>query len=357
MRCALLEDQTPNGWSLVYMCHKGGPVELETYLAEQSQRGRWSGAVFVSRGGQTMLDRAYGVADRRTRRPNTLQTAFQIASVSKQFTAAAILLLQEQGQLSVQDHIAAWVPECPAEWEPITVHHLLTHTSGIGHWRDFPELSLYAPITREHLLSIFAERPLKFSPGSGWAYSSPAYVLLAHIVEQITGELYAAFLQRRLFQPLGLADTGAGNRAPRPDRQALGYAKGKPLPSFELDTVGVGAGDIWSTTHDLARWDAALATPGLLLSEASLRAMFAAYAAVPDDFADVPGTSYGYGWCLTEFGGHPARFHPGDNAGFNSVNIQLPDQQALIILLSNDENSDLASISLHLIGELVGDQR
>jgi CubicO group peptidase (beta-lactamase class C family) len=328
-------------------------VELDRYLAEQHRQGRWSGAVFVSYAGQDLLDTAYGIADRETGRPNTPRTGFQIASISKQFTAAAILLLQEQKRLSVQASLAAWVPECPAEWEPITVHHLLTHTSGIGHWRDFPELNLYTPTTRENLLHLFSARPLLFPPGAGWAYSSPGYVLLAHIVEQSSGESYATFMQRSLFQPLGLTSTTTGTHAPGPEQLAVGHEHGKPLPSFDLDTVSIGAGDIWSTTHDLARWDAALVMPGLILSEPSLQAMFAAHTPVPDDFARVPGAGYGYGWCLAEMGGQQARFHPGDNSGFNAVNIQLPYQQALVILLSNDEDSDIPAISLRLVGELL----
>ena len=329
-------------------------VDLEAYLAQQSQQGRFSGSVLLSQDRQRLIDRGYGAADRGTGRPNTPQTAFQICSVSKQFAAAAVLVLCEQGALSVQDRIRAWLPECPGEWEPITVHQLLTHTSGLGHWRDFPELNLFAPITRDHLLRLFYQRPLRFPPGSGWAYSSPGYVLVAHIVEQVSGEPYAAFLHRRIFQPLGMAHTGAGNRAPHPEQQACGYAGGEPVVSFELATVSIGAGDLWSTTRDLARWDAALATPGRLLSAASLQAMFTPHAAVPDFQAAFPGTQYGYGWYLAEVERRRVRYHPGDNPGFSSLNVQVPDRKALAILLSNDEHSDLMGISLRLVGALLG---
>jgi CubicO group peptidase (beta-lactamase class C family) len=198
------------------------PFDCATVLRKRSHQGRLSGSVLVHWQGETLLDRGYGLADTASGRPNTPATAFQLASVSKQFTAAAILLLQEQRVLSVHDSVRAWVPDCPAAWEPITLHHLLTHTSGLGHWLDIPALSLFAPMPRARLLSLFEQCPRKFPPGEGWAYSSPAYVLLAFAVERAAGAPYAAFLQRAIFQPLGMASSGAGNQAPQPNRQALG---------------------------------------------------------------------------------------------------------------------------------------
>ena len=157
-------------------------MDLHAYLSEESERGRFSGSVLITQRGTRLLEGGYGEADRKRLLPNTPRTEFQIASVSKQFTAAAILLLQERGALSVQDRVCAWLPGCPEIWEPITVHHLLTHTSGIGHWRDFPDLSLFAPNTPEGVIETFRRGALTFSPGTGWSYSSPAYVFLARIV-------------------------------------------------------------------------------------------------------------------------------------------------------------------------------
>jgi CubicO group peptidase (beta-lactamase class C family) len=329
-------------------------VDLEASLAKQSQQGRLSGSVFVRRADKTLLDAGYGLAEHGTARPNTPETTFQIASISKQFAAATILLLQERGALSVHDTLSRWLPECPAEWKPITLHHLLTHTSGIGHWQDLPALSLNQPISRTDLLRTFQQRPLKFPPGSGWAYSSPGYVLLAHIVEQVSGDSYARFVQRTIFHPLGMVSARAGNHAPQPERQAIGYAGKKPLPSFDLDTVSIGAGDVWSTSRDLARWDTALTTPGLLLSAESLRAMFSSHADVTDGFSELPGARYGYGWLIAEVGGRQAYFHPGDNAGFAALNIFLPASDAILILLSNDEDTDLWKLSRRMLRMALG---
>lgn len=330
-------------------------MDLDAYLSSQSERGRWRGSVLVRRAGETLLDASYGLADRATGRANTPETTFQIASVSKQFAAAAILLLQEGGALSVRDPLRRWLPDCQEAWRPITVHHLLTHTSGIGHWHDFPTLSLTQPISREELLRVFQRGPLKFAPGGGWAYSSPGYALLAHIVEQISGEPYAGFLRRAIFAPLGMAESGAGNHAPHPERQAVGYAGETPLPSFDLDTVSVGAGDVWSTARDLARWDAAVMAPGRPLDAASLRAMFTPYAAVADDFIELPGARYGYGWVIAELGGQTLYLHPGDNSGFQALNVVAPASDSMLILLANDEHVALEEIARHVLREVFGD--
>lgn len=327
----------------------------DAYLAEQNQFAQFHGTALVRHGGETLLDRGYGAADRAQGRPNMPETIFQLASISKQFTAAATLLLQERGALSVGDRIQRWLPDCPTTWEPITLHQLLTHTSGIGHWEDFPDLSLFAPTTWDNLLHIFQGLPLKFPPGNGWAYSSPAFVLLAHIVEQVTGKPYAAFLQQEIFQPLGMSSTGAGNQSPHPDRQALGYAGAgeEPSPSFELDVAGKGAGDVWATTHDLARWNAALGEPGFL-SQALLQAMFAPHAHVPEDLAGVPGLHYGYGWFVGEVEGRQWQFHTGGNAGFATVSVLVPAHQSMVILLANDESCETWAMSRRIVAEMLG---
>lgn len=317
-------------------------------LSESVTQARFRGVLFVRRANQIVIEAGYGLADRRTARPNTPTTSFQIASVSKQFTAAAILLLQEQGLLSVHDPLKRWLPECPAEWQSITVHHLLTHTSGIGHWQDFPQLSLYHPMARTDILAIFQQGPLKFAPGTAWAYSSPGYVLLAHIVEHVTSEPYAQFMQRRIFDPLSMSRSSVGSRSSHPEQQAVGYEGNKERPSFELDTVGIGAGDVWATANDLGRWNQALLSPGQLLTAESLTLMFASHASVPDVVSEMHDASYGYGWFLAEIGGHHVRLHPGDNSGFGALNLLVPEQALSIILLSNNENCDLWSLGKKL---------
>jgi CubicO group peptidase (beta-lactamase class C family) len=313
----------------------------------------FTGSALARHGEETLLNAACGLADRERAIPNRPDTEFQIASISKQFTAAAILLLQERGALSVQDPICRWLADCPVLWNPITIHHLLTHTSGIGHWPDFPELSLFEANTPERVIETFQHGALKFSPGADWSYSSPAYVLLAHIVERVSGERYADFLRQTIFQPLGMTSTGAGNRAPDPSRQAAGYEGTQPVRSFELDVVGMGAGDVWSTVGDMARWDRAVNAPGLLRAP-TLQAMFSPYATTTQPLPDGSPTEYGYGWSLGELAGHRLTFHTGGNAGFQSVNARLGDGDTILIILSNDQSADLEGITMHLAEGLLG---
>jgi CubicO group peptidase (beta-lactamase class C family) len=312
-------------------------------------QAQFHGVLFVRQANTTVIEAGYGWANHRTGRPNTPETTFQIASVSKQLTAAAILLLQEQGTLSVHDPLTRWLSECPVEWQSITVHHLLMHTSGIGHWEDFPQLSLYHPLARENLLAIFQQLPLKFAPGTAWAYSSPGYVLLAHIVEHLTGEPYTQFIQRRMLGPLSMTRSSVGTRSSHSDQQAVGYAGKTEMPSFDLDTVSIGAGDVWTTAGDLGLWNQALLTPKRLLTAASLALMFTSHASVPDVASEMQDVSYGYGWFLAEIGSHHVCFHPGDNSGFSALNLLVLARDLTIILLANDEGLDLWSLGQKLL--------
>ncbi len=327
-------------------------IDVDTYLTDQSRRGRFGGAVHITRGGQVLLNQGYGAADRQRMRPNTPQTAFQIASISKQFTAAAILLLQGRGALSVRDRLCARLANCPPAWEAITVHHLLTHTSGIGHWKDFPTLSLFEPIPRAEFLRTFQRAPLLFAPGTRWAYSSPGYVLLAHLVEQTVGEPLATFLARAVFAPLGMASTGVETVAPWPEQASIGYSAGRPAPVFDLDSLGIGTGDIWSTTGDMARWDAALMAAGILDADAR-HAMFTPQADTTDTLPSGEAIRYGYGWFLAEVQGHRLVYHPGDNAGYHAFNACLPDDEAAVIVLTNDEEIDTDALGLRLVHEVL----
>jgi CubicO group peptidase (beta-lactamase class C family) len=142
----------------------GDSVESDAHLRERAGRGAFSGAVLVRRGETTLLDRGYGYADRQAKVPVRPGTIFQIASISKQFTAAAILLLQEQNRLSVNERLSRWLDQCPESWGAITIHHLLTHTAGVGHWDDYPEVDLYGA-TDGGLLGKFLQKPLRSPPG------------------------------------------------------------------------------------------------------------------------------------------------------------------------------------------------
>ena len=198
-----------------------------------------SGISVARRGGVIVAEQAGGMADRDLGLPCTPETRFQIASVSKHFTAAAVLLLASQSKLSLEDPVSRWFDDCPPGWEAITVHHLLTHTSGLAHLDDLPDLDLYRPIGPGRELAVFQRDPLLFAPGSRYCYSSPGYTLLAWIVEKTGGQPYATFLADRIFAPLGMTSASAGDPPGGPG-MARGYHGREPVPSFDLATVGTG---------------------------------------------------------------------------------------------------------------------
>jgi CubicO group peptidase (beta-lactamase class C family) len=301
------------------------------------------GAVLLQRGAEDLLAAASGTTGAAPDADCTLSTRFQIASVSKQFTAAAILLLAERRQLSVDDAVHRWLDGCPASWNSMTVGHLLSHRAGLVHWTDLPGLDLTRPIAADAELRLFADAPLLSGPGQRFSYSSPGYVLLAWIVERAADQSYASFLAREIFEPLAMAASFAGNGDGEPGL-AAGHRAGTRVASFELDTVGTGAGDVWSTVGDLARWDRAVAS-GRILAESSRRAMLTVQA--PIDAVDevIRTEGYGYGCFIgRDSSGRRVIYHTGDNAGFVCVNVWFPDDDVRLVVASNEETTDLMAI-------------
>lgn len=309
--------------------------------------GSLQGAALLQRGTEDLVAFAGGPAGTSPDTGCALGTRFQIASVSKQFTAAAVLLLADRGVLSVDDPVRSWLDGCPAAWEPVTVHHLLTHTSGLPHWHALPGLDLTRAAAASELLESFASAPLLSPPGKRFSYSSPGYVLLGLLIEKATGQPYHAFLARDVLRPLGLAATFSGSPGTEP-ALAAGRHDGAAVPSFELDTVNLGTGSIWSTVGDLARWDRALAS-GEVLSDAARQAMFTAHVPLEDDDGLIRTEGYGYGWFTGTASGHRIYYHPGDQSGFCSLNAWFPDDDVRLAVLSNDGATRLDTIAHDLI--------
>jgi CubicO group peptidase (beta-lactamase class C family) len=285
-------------------------------------------SVLIRRGDRTLTD---------TTSPGcTPATRFQLASVSKQFTAAAVLLLAERGRVSLDDPIDRRLAGCPPAWSDITVHHLLNHTSGLGHWDDHPMIDLARRVEPAELLATFHRVPPLFRTGAGWHYSSPAYVLLAHVVQGAADRPYRDFLAEEIFSPLGLTGTFAGSPGDRPDIARGHDRDGHPIGSWDLDVVNVGAGDVWSTTADLLSWIDGLRA-GRLLGERH-RDLMLSEQAPTGRVGDATG--YGYGWFVGTVGGHSWFHHSGDNAGFIAFDACVPELDCRIVLLNNSDTYD-----------------
>jgi CubicO group peptidase (beta-lactamase class C family) len=310
---------------------------IDSYLNDIVGQGWFQGAVLVAHGDKVILSKGYGMADAERGVPNTPQTRFRLASVTKQFTAMAIMILQSRGQLDVRDSICAHLADCPDAWRPITLHNLLTHTSGLPNYTDFGdyEATQMLPATPAELVARFRDQPLLFAPGSQYMYENSDYVLLGQIIEQVSGQSYADFLRAAIFEPLGMRDSGMDPGAGG-EGQAIGYrVPGELAPALDTSTL-FSAGSLYSTVEDMHRWVQGLSSAKLL----------------PKPFLDVLWTpfmrDYGYGWWIADFNGHHEISHPGLIDGFATTIAHYPNDQLTVIVLSNMSGADAPSISNYI---------
>ena len=222
------------------------------------------GSVLLATHGKVILAKGYGLANIELGVPNKPETKFRLASITKQFTAAAILQLQQRGKLRVTDAIAAYIPGTPTAWKAITIHQLLTHTSGIPSFTGGDTAQAHAwerPGARLAFIQRFRDRPLEFSPGERFHYSNAGYFLLGVIIEQVSGLKYEDFLRQHIFEPLQMSDTGYDWPATILTNRASGYSKGADGKVINADFIDMGepfaAGSLYSTVLDLYKWDRA----------------------------------------------------------------------------------------------------
>jgi CubicO group peptidase (beta-lactamase class C family) len=346
--------QRPGGGPLTARAHASAvdiPSAASAYLAALARRHHFSGAVLVSRDGRILYQGAYGWADSAQRIPNRTTTRFRIASVSKAFTAMAILQLQDDGRLRATDPICPLIDRCPSAWRSITVQELLDHSSGIPDYvnlRSYPRLSRQH-LTPEQLVDLVRHLPLEFAPGTRWRYSNSGYAILGLIIERATGHPLSDYLQTHIFNSLGLHATSYDVNHPPVATHAIGYTSpGRPAPYIDMSTA-YAAGALASTVNDLNRWDQALITGDLrLLQPASLSAMFAPRIPINPIY---PNTgSYGDGWFIDNGGAEYD--HDGLINGFVTFNAIFPTAHATVIVLDNDQQDDPRTITDHLAGLL-----
>ncbi len=303
--------------------------------------GKFQGAVLVARHGRTLFARAYGTADREWDVPNTVDTKFEIASLTKAFTGMAIAQLAAAGRIRLDAPVASYYTAAPAGWKDITVEELLTHTSGLpnNEIKDFTK-GLCVPYTTEELIATFRDRPLSFAPGTGWKYTNTEYYLLAWLIEKLSGEDYATYLRRHIFEPLGMRHSGFSPTNAVVRRMAQGYARdssGVRHRDYFDRSLEVGAGGVHSTLGDLALWDQALYGDKLVPEEYRRRV-----------FAAANRGSYGYGWFVTDDRGHPRIWHEGSDPGYAAFIIRRPDERLLVVVLANLEDAPVREMAKKL---------
>ncbi len=289
-------------------------------------------SVLVVRDGEAVVRRGYGRSDLAQGVEAGPATAYRLASVSKQFTAAAILLLAEDGTLAIDDPVRKWLPSLPREAEAVTLRHLLTHTAGLLDYEDLMPVPYDGQIRDAGVLALLErEHRLYFPPGSAYRYSNSGYALLALVVEHASGMDYPAFLKARIFVPLGMHDSLAFVAGgPEVPHRAFGHSEvdGHWQRTDQSSTSAVlGDGGIYSTIEDLARWDAAL-DDDRLLSAASRALAFAPHVSVVGEGYEA---SYGFGWRITG----ETLWHSGETIGFRNVIVRWPARRLTVVLLTN----------------------
>jgi CubicO group peptidase (beta-lactamase class C family) len=301
---------------------------LAKYMQAQVEVNDFSGTVIVTKNGSVLLKKAYGLADYEWNIKNTVDTKFQLASVTKQFTATAILLLAEKGKLSLNDRLSTFFPDYPKA-DSVTIHMLLSHTSGLA--LGFKELAL-STIGKDSAYSEIKKIPYEFSPGTKSAYSNIGYYLLAKIIEKVSGEKYAVFLRKNIFEKVGMKNTGVSNNDSIVSKKAKIYCRTEkgfvhnPYINWE---VNIGHDGIYSTVEDLALWDDALYGTTILSTEMKKR-MFTPY----------NSENWGYGFIINPFynHGHHLIAHDGGFFGTMTSFNRFTDDKIFVTVLSNNES-------------------
>ena len=297
---------------------------VQTYVRDKT----FMGAVLVARGSDVILSKGYGTANLEWDIPNTPATKFRLGSITKQFTAASVLLLEERGKLTLEDPIKKHVPDAPAAWDAITIFHLLTHTSGIPNFTGLPDYKSLkledTPVAKT--IATLRDKPLDFVPGGKMSYSNSGYLVLGHVIERVTGASYEKFVTDNIFTPLGMKDSGYDSNTAIITHRAAGYmpsATGPVNAGFVHMSIPHAAGALYSTTEDLLRWEQGL-FGGKLISATSLTKMTTPFKG-----------DYALGVFVRTGGGRKMVDHGGGIDGFNTFLAYYPDNKLTVAVLAN----------------------
>jgi len=323
--------------------------KIEEYLRKEMQAQQIPGvALAVVKDGKVVLARGYGLANVEHQVPVKPETIFQSGSTGKQFTATAVMMLVEEGKLSLEDKITKYFPDAPESWGNITLRHLLTHTSGMTDYP--PDFDLRRDYTEDDLLQRIKAIPLAFQPGEKWSYSNLAYVTLGILIHKVSGKFYGDFLQERVFKPLDMSTARIISEADIIPNRAAGYRvangqlKNQNWVSPSLNTTADGA--LYLTVYDMAKWDAALYTEKLL-KRSSLEQMW-----TPVKLNNGKTFPYGFGWGLGNVRGHHVIEHGGSWQGFKAQISRYVDDKLTIILFANQTRANQTKLA-HDIAAIV----
>jgi CubicO group peptidase (beta-lactamase class C family) len=297
-------------------------------------------ALEIIKNGKCIKRAGYGLANLEWQTPVTPRTVFEIGSITKQFTAAGILLLAQEGRLSLDDRISLHLKDTPEAWKDITLRNLLTHTSGLKNYTVLDGFELRQHLTQAQFIKQLGGQPLDFQPGEKWAYCNSGFNLLGYVIENASGTNYWAFMRNRIFTPLGMSSTT--NRDPYyiVQQRAAGYetnGSGQYVNrDYDLTDI-FSAGAIVSTVEDMAKWNASLDSQKLLTA-ASEKEMW-----TPVRLNDGKTHAYGFGWFLSPLQGHENIGHSGSTSGFSASIQRFPKEGLAVIVLTNSNEEEIAT--------------
>jgi CubicO group peptidase (beta-lactamase class C family) len=326
--------------------------ELDEYVRREMNFLRIPGlSMAIKHGDLPTRIEGYGSANLETMTPIAADTVFQIGSLTKSFTATAVMLLVEEGKVALDDKITARLSGLPASWDQVTIRQLLSHTSGIKEYttQDGMEQRRRLDSRPEELLGLVTAAPLEFSPGSRHSYSNTNYLLLALLIEQLSGRSYARFLAERILTPLEMTQTRVNDPAEIVPHRAQGYVRvpGRIQNAAFFSTANaLGAGDLISSARDLTRWDAAL-NSGKLLSKARLEEMWTPAALSPGGAAP-----YGFGWGTKTEKGNRLITHGGNISGFSSAYLYCPELRLTVVVLTNLGDINAEKLAAGIAGKI-----
>jgi len=324
--------------------------KIDEYMNATTKSGLFMGSILVARDGKVVVSRGYGMANLEWNIPNTPQTKFDIASVAKTFTATLVLMLQERSKLSGGDPICKYLDDCPDAWREVTIHHLLTHTSGITNYTELPDqfemraLASFFPDAMNRIKKM----PLQFKPGEKWSYSNTGYRLLHNIIEKASGKSFEAVLRESILDPLKMKDTGVleepGIRHLIIKGRAAGYTDGVgPLENAPWVYPSYGGG-MYSTVEDMCLWGKSFYTQELL----SKKTMDTAFTPVKNN--------YGYGWFVFNKAKHKFVMHGGGIPGYGLTFALYPDDRVTIFVASNLDTAPTDQIHNDLAAMVFGEK-
>ena len=321
--------------------------KVDEYINAYVEMGKFSGSILIAQNGKILVKKGYGMANYEHDIPNTSRTKFRIGSMGKQFTAAALLQLQEKGLLEMDDPLTKYIPDYP-DGEKIILHHLVTHTSGIPNLTDFPEhrKTIMLPSPVEKTILRFKDKPLEFAPGEKFKYCNSGFLLLGLIIEKVSAKTYEEFIEENILHPLGMENSGYDHHSLIIKNRASGYniRTGERVNSPYLDmSIPHAAGALYSTVEDLYLWDRALYTEKIL-KKTSLDKMFTPFKG-----------NYGYGWRIDTLFGRKRIHHGGSIFGFQGHIARYVDDNTFIVFLCNQRPLNTKKISKDLAAIVFGE--